>query len=69
MFTKIAVGALPTLNAEDYPGLGPWWVQLRTGKDNEIVIARIYGDTAREAHDRAHKIAALLNENLVFTWM
>lgn len=49
----IKVGNLPTVNQDDYPGLGDWWVQLRVGSDNDEVLARVYGDTPQQAYERA----------------
>lgn len=54
---KIRVGRLPTMNQDEYPGLGEWWVQLRTGEDSSEVLARIYVATPQEANSRAEYIA------------
>lgn len=54
---EISVGRLPTMNQDDYPGLGDWWVQLRTGKDSDEVLARVYGATPQEANSRAEALA------------
>ncbi len=54
---EISVGRLPTMNQDDYPGLGDWWVQLRTGKDSDEVLARVYGATPQEANGRAEALA------------
>lgn len=54
---KIRVGRLPTMNQDEYPGLGGWWVQLRIGSDGEEVLARVYGDTPEQAHSRAAALA------------
>ena len=50
---EIRVGRLPTMNQDEYPGLGDWWVQLRIGENADEVLARVYGDTPREANNRA----------------
>lgn len=54
---QIRVGRLPTMNQDDYPGLGDWWVQLRIGDDSEEILARVYGDTPQEANSRAEALA------------
>ncbi|WP_172745098.1 DUF551 domain-containing protein [Enterobacter cloacae complex sp. 743-2DZ2F-22B] len=54
---EIRVGRLPTMNQEDYPGLGDWWVQLRIGEDSDEVLARVYGATPQEANSRAEALA------------
>ena len=54
---EIRVGRLPTMNQDDYPGLGDWWVQLRIGKDSDEVLARVYGATPQEANNRAEALA------------
>ncbi|EPO1082264.1 DUF551 domain-containing protein [Cronobacter dublinensis] len=56
-FGQIRVGRLPTINQDDYPGLGNWWVQLRIGEDSEEILARVYGDTPHEAYSRAEALA------------
>lgn len=61
---EIRVGRLPTMNQDEYPGLGEWWVQLRIGDDFGEVLARVYGATPQEANNRAEAIArraAMLN--------
>jgi hypothetical protein len=61
----IRVGRLPTMNQDDYPGLGDWWVQLRIGEDFDEVLARVYGATPQEANNRAEALArraAMLNQ-------
>lgn len=61
---EIRVGRLPTMNQDDYPGLGDWWVQLRIGEDSDEVLARVYGATPQEANNRAEALAyraAMLN--------
>lgn len=55
---KISVGRLPTMNQENYPGLGDWWVQLRIGVHNDEILARVYGATPEEATARAHALTA-----------
>ncbi|CAM8131779.1 hypothetical protein KLPMMMO078M2_25100 [Klebsiella pneumoniae] len=54
---EIRVGRLPTMNQDDYPGLGDWWVQLRIGEDSDEVWARVYGATPQEANNRADALA------------
>lgn len=54
---EIRVGHLPTMNQDDYPGLGDWWVQLRIGEDSDEVLARVYGATPQEANSRAEALA------------
>lgn len=54
---QIRVGRLPTMNQEEYPGLGDWWVQLRIGEDSNEVLARVYGATPQEANNRAEALA------------
>lgn len=54
---EIRVGRLPTMNQDDYPGLGDWWVQLRIGEDSDEVLARVYGATPQEANSRAEALA------------
>ncbi|GAL57149.1 hypothetical protein EV102420_06_00230 [Pseudescherichia vulneris NBRC 102420] len=61
----VRVGRLPTMNQDEYPGLGDWWVQLRIGEDSEEVLARVYGATPQEANNRAEALAcraAALNQ-------
>lgn len=58
---EISVGRLPTMNQDEYPGLGDWWVQLRIGKDSEEVLARVYGSTPREANSRAEALACRIS--------
>ena len=55
--SEIRVGRLPTMNQDDYPGLGDWWVQLRIGEDSDEVLARVYGATPQEANNRAEALA------------
>ena len=54
---EIRVGRLPTMNQDDYPGMGDWWVQLRIGEDSDEVLARVYGATPQEANNRAEALA------------
>ncbi|MHA5012404.1 hypothetical protein [Klebsiella quasipneumoniae] len=54
---EIRLGRLPTMNQDDYPGLGDWWVQLRIGEDSDEVLARVYGATPQEANNRAEALA------------
>lgn len=54
----IRVGRLPTMNQDEYPGLGAWWVQLRVGSEFDEVLARVYGETPEQAHIRAVALAA-----------
>ena len=54
---EIRVGRLPTMNQDDYPGLGDSWVQLRIGEDSDEVLARVYGATPQEANNRAEALA------------
>lgn len=54
---EIRVGRLHTMNQDDYPGLGDWWVQLRIGEDSDEVLARVYGSTPQEANNRAEALA------------
>ncbi|QFH71485.1 hypothetical protein FR762_17970 [Enterobacter sp. E76] len=56
---EIRVGRLPTMNQDEYPGLGDWWVQLRIGEDYDEVLARVYGATPQEASTRAEALANL----------
>lgn len=55
---EIRVGRLPTMNQENYPGLGDWWVQLRIGANHDEILARVYGATPEEAVARARLLAA-----------
>jgi len=54
---EISVGRLPTMNQDEYPGLGDWWVQLRIGEGSDEVLARVYGATPQEANSRAEALA------------
>ncbi|HBZ4095710.1 hypothetical protein Q7629_09525 [Klebsiella quasipneumoniae] len=54
---EIRVGRLPTMNQDDYPGLGDWWVQLLIGEDSDEVLARVYGAAPQEANNRAEALA------------
>lgn len=51
----LRVGNLPTMNQDEYPSLGRWWVQLWAGDE---VFARVYGDTPRQATARAVALAS-----------
>ncbi|MBP1131318.1 hypothetical protein JOE25_002898 [Serratia sp. PL17] len=55
---EICVGRLPTMNQEEYPGLGDWWVQLRIGANHDEILARVYGATPEEAVTRARALTA-----------
>ncbi|HGW4512217.1 hypothetical protein [Serratia marcescens] len=55
---KISVGRLPTMNQENYPGLGDWWVQLRIGENHDEILARVYGATPEKAMARARALTA-----------
>ena len=52
------VGNLLTLNSEEYPGLGFWWLQIRSGEDAGNIVARVYGDDKFEIFPNAQFIAA-----------
>ena len=52
---KLHVGNLPTINQDDYPALGAWWIQLW---DGDSVFARVYGASPEEAYNRASMLAA-----------
>ncbi|HHH3395335.1 TPA: DUF551 domain-containing protein [Klebsiella aerogenes] len=54
---EIRVGRRPTMNQDECPGLGDWWVQLRIGEDSDEVLARVYGATPQEANNRAEALA------------
>ncbi|HHO3521911.1 TPA: hypothetical protein ACRRH6_005222 [Klebsiella pneumoniae] len=54
---EIRVGRLPTMNQDDYPGLGDWWVQLLIGEDSDEVLSRVYGAAPQEANNRAEALA------------
>jgi hypothetical protein len=57
----VHVGNLPTLNQDEYPALGDWWVQLWDGTgDDAKVLARVYGDSPQQAHERAGNFARAL---------
>lgn len=56
---EVRVGRLPTMNQDEYHGLGDWWVHLRIGNDAEEVLARVYGSTPQEANCRAEALASL----------
>lgn len=53
--SRLTVGNLPTVNQDEYPALGDWWVQVW---DGDRVVARAYGDTPEAAHDMAKTISA-----------
>ncbi|EPA9110989.1 MAG: hypothetical protein E7G96_02435 [Serratia liquefaciens] len=55
---EIRIGRLPTMNQEEYPGLGDWWVQLRIGASRDDILARVYGATPDEAVARARALTA-----------
>jgi len=55
---ELRVGRLPTVNQEEYPGLGDTWVQLRCGDE---VVARVYGNGPQQAMERAEVVAKALN--------
>lgn len=55
---EIRIGRLPTMNQEEYPGLGDWWVQLRIGSSRDEILARVYGATPDEAVARARALTA-----------
>lgn len=55
---EIRVGRLPTMNQEEYPGLGDWWVQMRIGASGDEILARVYGATPDEAVARALALTA-----------
>lgn len=55
---EIRIGRLPTMNQEEYPGLGDWWVQLRIGASRDEILARVYGATPDEAVARARALTA-----------
>ncbi|MGS3276052.1 hypothetical protein ACB284_27770, partial [Serratia marcescens] len=55
---EIRVGRLPTMNQEEYPGLGDWWVQMRIGASGDEILARVYGATPDEAVARARALTA-----------
>lgn len=56
----VRVGQLPTMNQDEYPGLGDWWIQLRFGKTGDGILARVYGDSPKQVKDRAEAICAAL---------
>lgn len=55
--TKLRVGRLATLGG-DYPGMPEWFVQIW---DDDVLFARVYGDTIEEARDRAAVIVEKFN--------
>jgi hypothetical protein len=57
---KVSMGRLPTINQDDYPGLGDWWIQIRLGPSCDEVLARVYGDSPEQAHERAQAICDAL---------
>ncbi|WP_447988252.1 hypothetical protein [Achromobacter spanius] len=52
----LRVGNLPTMNQDEYPSLGRWWVQLWAGDE---VFARVYGETPQQAKTRAVALASV----------
>lgn len=58
---KVQVGNLPTLNQDEYPGLGDWFVQLWNADNLDLVVARVYGNTPFEAMEKAHSMADKIN--------
>jgi len=52
----VFVGGLSTMNQDTYPGLGAWWVQLRTGPTRDEIFARVYGDSPTQARHRARQV-------------
>lgn len=61
---EIRVGRLPTMNQDDYPGLGDWWVQLRT-VEVHYVVPPGYVVVPKEPTDEM--IAAAMNcEDVLF---
>lgn len=58
MIDRWGIGRLLTLNSDGYPGLGAWWIQIRSGLNNENIVARVYGDNKDEIYKNASLIAA-----------
>jgi len=58
---KVQVGNLPTLNQDEYKGLGDWFVQLWNADNLDLVVARVYGNTPFEAMEKASLIAEKIN--------
>jgi len=58
---KVQVGNLPTLNQDEYPGLGDWFVQLWNADNLDLVVARVYGNNPFEEMDKANLIAGKIN--------
>lgn len=50
------------LNQDGYPGLGKYYVQLREGKNDGTIVARVYGDTFEELKERI----GLLNNRPIY---
>ena len=55
----VFVGNLPTMNQDQYPTLGTWWVQVRDAQDE--IIMRVYGESVEQVRARAHMIADAIN--------
>lgn len=60
----VKVGNLATLNRDTYPGLGECFVQLRIGPNNDEVLARVYGNSAEQAYERARLLAYVLSPSV-----
>lgn len=58
---KVKVGNLPTINQDEYPGLGQWWLQLRNADNTDEVVLRVYADSVEEVVERANQIASAIN--------
>ena len=68
VFENLMIGNAITLNDEDYPGLGDWWVQLRIGPNRDEVLARIYGSSGQEVRERAEIIRDALLKQTTCQW-
>lgn len=56
-------GNLVSLSADNYPGMGEWFVQIWAGPaESDPLIARVYGDTRQEARERAELLLAVAPE-------